>query len=90
MPFAFCTREKNWLEFAEDPENGISVRFVKRMASKLKMVIVSSILERDNLHGDTIWNTAIVVDNYGQIIGKHRKNHIPRYIIIIITFFCFC
>ena len=78
MPFAFCTREKHWLEFAEDPENGTSVKFVREMAAKLKMVIVSPILERDSFHGDTIWNTVIVVDNYGQIIGKHRKNHIPR------------
>jgi len=41
-------------------------------------VIVSPILERDESHGDTIWNTAVVVGNRGNVIGKHRKNHIPR------------
>ena len=25
-----------------------------------------------------IWNTAVVIGNNGNIIGKHRKNHIPR------------
>ena len=27
---------------------------------------------------DTIWNTAVVVSNSGDVLGKHRKNHIPR------------
>lgn len=40
------------------------------------MVIVSPILERDE--HDVIWNTAVVIDNFGKVIGKHRKNHIPR------------
>jgi len=42
------------------------------------MVIVSSILERDEIHADTIWNTAVVIGNNGNYIGKYRKNHIPR------------
>lgn len=42
------------------------------------MVIISPILERDEDHGDTMWNTAVVISNTGHVIGKHRKNHIPR------------
>jgi beta-ureidopropionase len=42
------------------------------------MVIVSPILERDTIHGQTIWNTAVVIGNNGNVIGKSRKNHIPR------------
>lgn len=42
------------------------------------MVIVSPILERDEDQGDIIWNTAVVISNTGNVIGKHRKNHIPR------------
>lgn len=79
MPFAFCTREKYpWVEFAQSAENGISTKFIQRMAVKYNMVIVSPILERDEVHGNTIWNTAVVVGNNGAILGKHRKNHIPR------------
>eukprot|EP00761_Pharyngomonas_kirbyi_P012327 gb/GECH01012354.1/.p1 GENE.gb/GECH01012354.1/~~gb/GECH01012354.1/.p1 ORF type:complete len:391 (+),score=111.70 gb/GECH01012354.1/:1-1173(+) len=79
MPFAFCTREKKpWLEFAESAENGESTQFIQKMAKKYNMVIVSPILERDEAHGDTIANTAVVVGNNGNVIGKHRKNHIPR------------
>ncbi len=78
MPFAFCTREKQpWLEFAE-PIDGPSTQFLARLAKKHNMVIVSPILERDNAHGGTIHNTAVVIGNRGNIIGSHRKNHIPR------------
>jgi len=77
MPFAFCTREKKWCEFAE-PIDGESTRFLQELAQKFNMVIVNPILERDVNHGDVLWNTAVIIGNHGNIIGKHRKNHIPR------------
>lgn len=42
------------------------------------MVVVSPILERDGEHGDVLWNTAVVISNSGAVLGKTRKNHIPR------------
>jgi len=79
MPFAFCTREKgDWMEFAECAETGPTTELVQKLARKHNMVIVSPILERDYKHGQTIWNTAVVVSNTGAFLGKHRKNHIPR------------
>ncbi|CAO1330625.1 unnamed protein product [Diamesa serratosioi] len=79
MPFAFCTREKYpWCEFAENAEHGASTVFLKDLAKKFNMVIISPILERDEDNGDTIWNTCVVISNSGKVIGKHRKNHIPR------------
>ncbi|CAH0724916.1 unnamed protein product, partial [Brenthis ino] len=79
MPFAFCTREKQpWCEFAESASDGPSTNFLKELAAEFNMVIISPILERDECHGDTIWNTAVVINELGKVIGKHRKNHIPR------------
>lgn len=78
MPFAFATREKRWLEFAEEAADGPSFQLLSPLAKKYNMVIVSPILERDGAHGETIWNTAVVIDNAGRYMGKHRKNHIPR------------
>jgi beta-ureidopropionase len=40
------------------------------------MVIINPILERDG--ADVFWNTAVIISNSGQILGKSRKNHIPR------------
>eukprot|EP00212_Chloropicon_laureae_P009785 CAMPEP_0197499546 /NCGR_PEP_ID=MMETSP1311-20131121/61072_1 /TAXON_ID=464262 /ORGANISM="Genus nov. species nov., Strain RCC856" /LENGTH=513 /DNA_ID=CAMNT_0043045291 /DNA_START=184 /DNA_END=1725 /DNA_ORIENTATION=- len=78
MPFAFCTREKKWSQFAEDVETGESMVKIKELARKWNMVIVSPILERDTKKCDQVWNTAVVVGHTGNIVGKHRKNHIPR------------
>ncbi|MCB9679245.1 MAG: hypothetical protein H6737_29345 [Alphaproteobacteria bacterium] len=78
MPFAFCTREKMpWLEFAETVD-GPSTQALAKLAKQYDMVIVSPILERDEVHGGTIHNTAVIIGNNGNVIGKHRKNHIPR------------
>lgn len=73
MPFAFCTREKHWCEFAESAAHGPSTQLLSGLARKHNMVIVSPILERDEAHGETIWNTAVVIGNSGNVIGKHRK-----------------
>jgi hypothetical protein len=42
------------------------------------MVIISPILERDESHGEVLWNTAVIISNTGKVMGKTRKNHIPR------------
>ncbi|XP_039628070.1 beta-ureidopropionase [Polypterus senegalus] len=79
MPFAFCTREKApWTEFAESAEDGQTTRFCQELSKKYNMVVISPILERDDNHGGILWNTAVVVSNSGNVLGKSRKNHIPR------------
>ncbi|KAL6768363.1 hypothetical protein ACKKBF_B38855 [Auxenochlorella protothecoides x Auxenochlorella symbiontica] len=78
MPFAFCTREREWCEFAEDAVTGPSTALLSSLAVQYRMVIISPILERDSAHADVIWNTAVVIGHNGNVIGKHRKNHIPR------------
>ncbi|XP_027552702.1 beta-ureidopropionase isoform X1 [Neopelma chrysocephalum] len=93
MPFAFCTREKlPWTEFAESAEDGPTTKFCQevcvylieklcsfvQLAKKHNMVVVSPILERDEIHSGILWNTAVVISNSGAVLGKSRKNHIPR------------
>jgi len=71
-------KKRPWLEFAESAEDGESTLFLKQKAKQYNMVIVSPILERDESHQNTIWNTAVIISNSGNVIGKTRKNHIPR------------
>lgn len=72
-----CTRERYpWVEFAE-PVDGESTQFLKKLAVKHNMVILSSILERDE-HRGTLHNTTVVIDNHGDILGTQVKGHIPR------------
>ncbi|XP_063829915.1 beta-ureidopropionase-like [Ostrinia nubilalis] len=75
MPFFLCTGErKRWSDFAESATDGPSTKFLQKIAQKNKMVIISPILEND--HG-VWWNTAVVIDENGKYMGKHRKNHLP-------------
>ncbi|KAI6184242.1 Upb-1 [Aphelenchoides bicaudatus] len=77
MPFAFCTRERlPWCELAEPAEEGPTTRFLSELAKKHNAVIISPILERER--DDVLWNTAVIISNSGKVIGKTRKNHIPR------------
>ncbi|KHN75509.1 Beta-ureidopropionase [Toxocara canis] len=77
MPFAFCTRERlPWTEFAESAEHGPTTQFLKKIAKQYGIVIVSPILERDAT--GMIWNCAVIISHTGDVIGKTRKNHIPR------------
>lgn len=78
-PFYFTTGEKEpWCELAESAEDGPTTQLVQRLCQQYNMVIVSPILERDENHNDILWNTAVVISNTGKVLGKHRKNHIPR------------
>ncbi|KAL5017130.1 hypothetical protein ScPMuIL_006719 [Solemya velum] len=79
MPFVFCTREKHpWCQLAESAEDGPTTKLMQEMAVKYNMVIVSPILERDEDHCEILWNTSVVISNSGEVLGKSRKNHIPR------------
>ncbi|WKX93866.1 hypothetical protein Q1695_011268 [Nippostrongylus brasiliensis] len=79
MPFAFCTRERlPWTEFAESVEHGPTTKFLSELAAKYHMVIINPILERDESKDEVIWNCAVVINTDGRVIGKNRKNHIPR------------
>ena len=78
-PFFMCTREKQpWCDFAEDAVKGPTFAFISKLAKKHHLVIISPILERDVNRQGVLWNTAVVISSTGQLIGKHRKNHIPR------------
>lgn len=44
------------------------------LSKKLNIVLVASLYEKD---GDDYYNTAIVINNDGALLGKYRKLHIP-------------
>ncbi|XP_046840620.1 beta-ureidopropionase-like [Xenia sp. Carnegie-2017] len=78
MPFGFAREKYPWVEFAQSAENGPTIKLCQQWAKQYNMVIVSSILEREGSHRDVLWNTSVIISNTGSIIGKTRKNHIPR------------
>ena len=48
QPFAFCTREREWCEFAECAETGPSAVLIQQLAKKHNMVWGRMVLQPSN------------------------------------------
>lgn len=93
MPYPFYSPDDlQWASFAENCEDGSSTNFIKtvratltflnnhllsfsfQLAKKFRMIIISPIAEREEAK---FYNTSVIISSTGEILGKHRKNHIP-------------
>lgn len=74
-PYFASTQDPMWLGLAESAEDGPTVQTLKTVAQEESLVIVAPIYER---HGERRYNTAVVIDADGQVLGKYRKTHIPN------------
>ena len=75
LPEMFNTPYQNdkFGEYAED-ETGKTLTLLKKIAADLNVFLIGgSIPERD---GDKIYNTSYIINEKGNIIGKHRKVHL--------------
>ncbi len=72
----FCPGQNNdWYKAAE-PIPGKTTEIMQAFAKKYNMVIIVPIYEQE-MPG-VLYNTAVVIDADGTIVGKYRKNHIPH------------
>jgi len=72
----FCPgQDAAWYKAAE-PIPGPTVEMMQEYARKFDMVIIVPIFEKE-MPG-FLYNTAVVIDAGGKILGKYRKNHIPH------------
>lgn len=60
---------------ASEPIPGPTTKFLGGIARKYKLYIVAGILERN---GDTVFNTAVLLDRDGNLAGKYRKVSLPQ------------
>ncbi len=58
-----------------EPIPGPATRQLGDAAKKNNMWVVAGLTERV---GDTVYNTAVLLDRRGQLAGKYRKVHLPR------------
>lgn len=75
-PYFALTEDPMWLALAEDAARGPSVAAFAKAAAENDIVVVAPIYEHD-AEGDRRFNTAVVIEADGAIIGKYRKTHIP-------------
>ncbi len=75
-PYFALTVDPMWLALAEDARKGPTVTRLREVARQLAMVIVAPIYELDP--SGARFNTAVVIDEKGELLGKYRKTHIPN------------
>jgi beta-ureidopropionase len=76
-PYFASVMHPMWAELAEDALEGPTVTTLKKVAEELAMVIIAPIYEKDPRTGSR-FNTAVVIDASGEILGRYRKTHIPN------------
>ena len=74
-PYFGITQDKKYYEYAEPADGPIVQRFAA-LAKELGMVSILPIYEEEQT--GVYYNTTVVVDADGTILGKYRKNHIPH------------
>ncbi|MEE9393856.1 MAG: nitrilase-related carbon-nitrogen hydrolase [Planctomycetota bacterium] len=72
----FCpSQDERWYEAAEELP-GPSVELMQGFAKKYEMVIVVPVYEK--VMAGVFYNTSVVIDADGSILGIYRKQHIPQ------------
>jgi beta-ureidopropionase len=74
-PYFCAEQETQWYDTAE-PVPGPTTALMQKLAKKHEMAIVVPLYETPQ--PGTYYNTAVVIDADGKILGKYRKNHIPH------------
>lgn len=75
-PYFALDENSLWHALAESAHDGPSVTLMQRVARTNDIVIVAPIYEIDPTTGRR-FNTAVVIDADGTIVGSYRKTHIP-------------
>jgi beta-ureidopropionase len=76
-PYFALGRDPMWLDLAEDAYTGPTVTTLRAAAARHRMILIAPIYERC-ADTDRRFNTAVVIDEQGEILGTYRKTHIPH------------
>lgn len=74
-PYFALGKNPLWFALAEDAASGPTVTELSAAAKELSMIVVAPIYERDP--SGQRFNTAVVIDEHGAVLGKYRKTHLP-------------
>lgn len=73
----FCAEQTiRWYDSTEPIPNGPTTKLMQDLARELQIAIVLPIYEVES--EGVYYNTAAVIDNKGNYLGKYRKTHIPH------------
>jgi beta-ureidopropionase len=75
-PYFCAEQDPKWYRTAEQVPDGPTIRLMQELAKKHAMVMIVPVYE-EAMTG-VYYNTAAVIDETGQYLGKYRKHHIPH------------
>jgi len=75
-PYFCAEQDTRWYEIAEQIPDGPTIKLMQELAKQHKMILVVPIYEVDMT--GVYYNTAAVIDEHGEYLGKYRKHHIPH------------
>lgn len=75
-PYFALGKDPLWLGLAEDWRDGPSVKLMSAVAKEARVVVIAPIYEVDAASGRR-FNTAVVIESDGRLVGRYRKTHIP-------------
>ena len=71
----FCQKEKaDYYVYATEQEENAAIQHFQKVAKELKVVLPISFYEKKNY---ARYNSLVVIDADGEVLGKYRKSHIP-------------
>ena len=76
-PYFALQRHPLWRELAEDAREGPTRRAMSAAARAHGVVLVAPIYELDR-ERDRRFNTALVIESDGELVGLYREHHIPE------------
>lgn len=74
-PYFCAEQDPKWFETAE-PDDGPTVSRMRELARKHEVVLVVPFFEKE--FDGVFYNTAVVIERDGTVLGKYRKTHIPQ------------
>lgn len=75
-PYFALGKDPMWHELAEDAATGPTVTRVREAARELELIVIAPIYER--APDGRRFNTAVLIDERGEVLGKYRKTHLPQ------------
>ena len=75
-PYFCAEQDTRWYQTAESIPDGPTITLMQQLAKTHSMILVVPIYELDMT--GVYYNTAAVIDEHGEYLGKYRKHHIPH------------